>query len=54
MPVRQPGGAGLVAVVRGDDVAEADLGAGEEALVGLLVGPEPAVGVCGDLVRGHG
>lgn len=52
--VRQPGGARLVLVLGGDDVAEADLAAAVQALVALLVGAEAAVGVVGDLVGGHG
>lgn len=52
MDVGAPEAAGLVVVLLGDVVAEADAGAAVEAVVGLLVDAALAVGVWRDEVAG--
>lgn len=53
MDVGAPEAAGLVVVLWGDGVAEADAGAAVEAGVGLLVDEALAVGVGRDEVAGE-
>lgn len=53
MDVGAPEAAGLVVVLGGDGVAEADAGGAVEAGVGLLVDEALAVGVGGDEVAGE-